>query len=152
MPDVRSAMGSAGVVRSISTWATVAWEAALDTRWNGPDVWEHGDVTSTNLLVVDGRLAAVIDLSCCAVGDPACDLAITWTLFHGESRRTFRDGIGLDDGTWSRGRGWALLEGAKHARQTAGGRLSWRRAQVRAASRRPRRHRGAVLMEFNAAR
>ena len=71
-------------------------------------MWVHGDITSTNLLVVDGRLGAVIDFGCCAVGDPACDLAITWTLFHGESRRTFRERLGLDEGTWSRGRGWAL--------------------------------------------
>lgn len=58
--------------------------------------------------MVDGRLAAVIDFGCCAVGDPACDLAITWTLFDGESRRTFRAGVGLDDGTLLRGRGRAL--------------------------------------------
>jgi aminoglycoside phosphotransferase (APT) family kinase protein len=87
---------------------TAVWEAALDAAWPGPDVWVHGDVTGTNLLVADGKLAAVIDFGCCAVGDPACDLAITWTLFHGESRRTFRDRLDLDEGTWSRGRGWAL--------------------------------------------
>ena len=53
---------------------TAAWEAALDTPWDGPDVWVHGDVTSTNLLVADGRLAAVIDFGCRAVGDPP----VTW--------------------------------------------------------------------------
>ena len=105
--DVRSAMAALAGQIDIDV-VTAAWEAALDTRWDGPDVWVHGDVTSTNLLVVDGRLAAVIDFGCCAVGDPACDLAITWTLFHGESRRTFRAGVGLDDGTLLRGRGWAL--------------------------------------------
>ena len=105
--DVRSAM--AALASQVDTdVVTAAWEAALDTRWAGPDVWVHGDVTSTNLLVVNGRLAAVIDFGCCAVGDPACDLVITWTLFHGESRGAFRDGLGLDDGTWARGRGWAL--------------------------------------------
>jgi aminoglycoside phosphotransferase (APT) family kinase protein len=105
--DVRSAIAALGGQIDIGV-VTAAWEAALDTPWDGPDVWVHGDVTSTNLLVADGRLAAVIDFGCCAVGDPACDLAITWTLFDGESRRAFREGLGLDDGTWSRGRGWAL--------------------------------------------
>lgn len=105
--DVRSA--TAELASQIDTDAvTAAWDAALDAAWHGPDVWVHGDVTSTNLLVADGRLAAVIDFGCCAVGDPACDLAITWTLFHDASRRMFRERLGLDDGTWSRGRGWAL--------------------------------------------
>jgi aminoglycoside phosphotransferase (APT) family kinase protein len=105
--DVRSAL--AALTGQIDTHVvTAVWEAALDAAWPGPDVWVHGDVTGTNLLVADGKLAAVIDFGCCAVGDPACDLAITWTLFHGESRRTFRDRLDLDEGTWSRGRGWAL--------------------------------------------
>jgi len=105
--DVRDAM--AALTGQIDRHAVAAaWEAALSAPWHGPDVWVHGDVTSTNLLVAQGRLAAVIDFGCCAVGDPACDLAITWTLFEGHSRRAFRDGLGLDEGTWSRARGWAL--------------------------------------------
>jgi len=71
-------------------------------------VWVHGDVTATNLLVADGRLAGVLDFGCVAVGDPACDLAIAWTLFHGDSRTAFRDRLAVDDETWTRGRGWAL--------------------------------------------
>lgn len=42
------------------------------------------------------------------VGDPACDLVIAWTFFNGESRKVFRAGMGLDDATWARARGWAL--------------------------------------------
>src|SRR6266511_2160951 len=34
--------------------------------------------------------------------------SIAWTFFYGESRATFRDRLGLDDGTWARGRGWCL--------------------------------------------
>jgi aminoglycoside phosphotransferase (APT) family kinase protein len=71
-------------------------------------VWVHGDVTASNLLVRDGRLAAVIDFGCCAVGDPACDLVMAWTFFDDEERRHFRGELGLDDATWARGRGWAL--------------------------------------------
>jgi aminoglycoside phosphotransferase (APT) family kinase protein len=65
-------------------------------------------VAPGNLLVRDGRLCAVIDFGTCGVGDPACDLAIAWTTFSGESREAFRAGVGLDDGFWARARGWAL--------------------------------------------
>jgi aminoglycoside phosphotransferase (APT) family kinase protein len=88
--------------------ATEVWEAALAATWHGPAVWIHGDVTAANLLVVDGRLSAVVDFGCSGVGDPACDLTIAWTFFFGDSRETFRDRLPLDEGTWARGRGWAL--------------------------------------------
>jgi aminoglycoside phosphotransferase (APT) family kinase protein len=88
--------------------ATEVWEAALAATWHGPSVWIHGDVTASNLLVVDGRLSAVIDFGCSGVGDPACDVTIAWTFFHGDSREAFRERLPLDDGTWARGRGWAL--------------------------------------------
>ncbi len=88
--------------------ATDVWNAAVEAEFDGPPVWVHGDIAATNLLVVDGELSAVIDFGCSAVGDPACDVPIAWTLFHGESRHTFRDALGLDDATWARGRGWAL--------------------------------------------
>ena len=74
----------------------------------GVPMWVHGDVTASNLLVVGGRLSAVIDFGCSAVGDPACDTVMAWTFFHGESRHAFREQLGLDEGTWARGRGWAL--------------------------------------------
>ncbi|MCY1250774.1 hypothetical protein D9M72_644450 [compost metagenome] len=56
----------------------------------------------------DGRLSAVIDFGTSGIGDPACDLAIAWTLFHGTSREAFRAGVALDAGSWARGRGWIL--------------------------------------------
>jgi aminoglycoside phosphotransferase (APT) family kinase protein len=88
--------------------ATEAWEAALAAEWRGPAVWFHGDVAAGNLLVRDGRLAAVIDFGCAGVGDPACDLAIAWTFFAGESRAAFAEALPLDPATWARGRGWTL--------------------------------------------
>lgn len=33
---------------------------------------------------------------------------LAWTLLSGDSRRAYRSGLGLDDHTWARGRGWAL--------------------------------------------
>jgi aminoglycoside phosphotransferase (APT) family kinase protein len=88
--------------------AQEAWQAALRSRWAGPPVWFHGDMAPTNLLVKDGELTAVIDFGTCGVGDPACDVAIAWTLLTGESRAAFRSALSVDDETWVRGRGWAL--------------------------------------------
>lgn len=88
--------------------AIAVWEAALAAPWNGPDVWVHGDVTGSNLLLHDDQLCGVIDFGCAAVGDPACDLTAAWTTFQGASRHRFRSVVGADDGTWARARGWAL--------------------------------------------
>ncbi|MHC4472193.1 MAG: aminoglycoside phosphotransferase family protein [Planctomycetota bacterium] len=90
---------------------TKVWDAALAATWRGPPVWLHGDVSAGNLLVRGGRLSAVIDFGCCGVGDPACDLVIAWTFLSGESREAFRAVLPADDGTWARGRGWALWKG-----------------------------------------
>ena len=68
--------------------ALAIWEQALESRWPGPPVWVHGDVTGANLLVSDGRLSSVIDFGCCAVGDPSCDLAIAWTFLEGAAGRS----------------------------------------------------------------
>ena len=99
-----SALGS----RADTAVAEEVWTAALDSEWRGKPVWVHGDVAWGNLLVQDGELHAIIDFGSSAVGDPACDLAIAWTLFSGESRQAFRAALPLDDATWARGRGWAL--------------------------------------------
>ncbi len=103
------APGSGALCSEIDGDAVIAvWETALDAAFDGPDVWVHGDVVASNLLVTDGALSGVIDFGCSAIGDPACDLAIAWTLFSGTSRRAFRDALGVDDAAWERGRGWAL--------------------------------------------
>jgi aminoglycoside phosphotransferase (APT) family kinase protein len=88
--------------------ALAAWNAARTAPWTGPPRWVHGDIAPANLLARDGRLAAVIDFGCSAVGDPACDLAIAWTFLSGESRRMFRQLVPGDEAMWARGRGWAL--------------------------------------------
>lgn len=84
------------------------WEQACATSWLARPVWVHGDVSAGNLLVRDGRLCAVIDFGSLGVGDPACDLAIAWTTFHGQSRAAFRKQLPLDEATWIRGAAWAL--------------------------------------------
>jgi len=84
------------------------WSAALGTHWERPPVWVHGDIAVGNLLLNRGSLAAVIDFGQLAVGDPACDLAIAWTLLRGDNREVFRKTLALDSSTWQRGQAWAL--------------------------------------------
>lgn len=100
--------------------ATRVWDAALATRWTHEPVWFHGDVAVGNLLVRNGRLSAVIDFGTSGVGDPACDLVIAWTLLDGRSREEFRSTLAPDDGTWARGRGWALWKALIVAAGAAG--------------------------------
>lgn len=84
------------------------WDTALSSRWQHAPVWVHGDVSAGNVLVREGRLAAVIDFGSSAIGDPACDLYIAWTFLDAASRAAFRGSVGLDRACWARGRGWAL--------------------------------------------
>lgn len=84
------------------------WEEALAAPWRGAPLWLHGDFAPGNLLVRDGRLAAVIDFGGCAVGDPACDLAIAWTFLGSDDRSAFRAALEPSESDWLRGRGWAL--------------------------------------------
>ncbi|MER7193015.1 aminoglycoside phosphotransferase family protein [Streptomyces flaveolus] len=91
---------------------TDLWDAALNAPgWDGPPVWFHGDFHTGNLLTVDGRLSAVIDFGELGIGDPARDLMIAFTLMTAGNRAAFRDALGVDDATWTRGRGWALATG-----------------------------------------
>ncbi len=110
MRDASTREAIASSRRSIDVAAvTSAWETVLDTpEWTGPPVWIHGDVAAGNLIFRDGRLAALIDWACMAVGDPACELVVAWELLDESSRETLRAELAIDDATWERGRGWAL--------------------------------------------
>ncbi|MFG2694279.1 aminoglycoside phosphotransferase family protein [Kitasatospora sp. NPDC048407] len=91
---------------------TALWDAALAAPgWGRPPVWCHGDFHTGNLLTSGGRLSAVIDFGGLALGDPACDLTIAFTLMSPASRTAFRDALHVDEATWARGRGWALTTG-----------------------------------------
>ncbi len=88
-----------------------SWEESLSaSAWDGEEVWVHGDLLPGNLLVVDGRLSAIIDFGCLNVGDPACDLQPAWNVFAGGSRTRYRAEVEADDASWVRGRGWALYQ------------------------------------------
>lgn len=101
--------------------ATQIWEAALATKWLHSPVWVHGDIAPGNLLLQNGKLHAVIDFGQLCIGDPACDLAIAWTLFHGESREVFHRQMRLNAETWLRGQAWALWKALITAAGLTGG-------------------------------
>jgi aminoglycoside phosphotransferase (APT) family kinase protein len=86
------------------------WAEAVAAPPDAPRTWFHGDLHGRNVLVRDGRLAAVIDWGDMAAGDAACDLAAVWTLLpHVEARRRAIAAYGASEATWARGRGWAVL-------------------------------------------
>jgi aminoglycoside phosphotransferase (APT) family kinase protein len=86
-----------------------AWNRVLAAPdHTGPPVWFHGDLSYLNVLAEHGALTAVIDWGTCAVGDPAIETIIAWSLFPRDARQAYRGAIGVDDATWERGKGWIL--------------------------------------------
>jgi aminoglycoside phosphotransferase (APT) family kinase protein len=105
--------------------ALAAWEQALQAPpWAGTPsppglpglpglpVWIHTDLLPPNLLVRDGRLAAVIDFGGVGIGDPAADVIAGWSVFGPSGRERFRETLAVDDDTWRRARGYALHQAA----------------------------------------
>lgn len=88
--------------------ATAVWNRAMSSTWSDNPVWIHGDFSSGNFLINEGKVSAVIDFGCMSIGDSACDLVIAWTFFFGENRQVFQSNLNLDSNTWARARGWAL--------------------------------------------
>lgn len=88
------------------------WEEAMALPDIGQQAsnprWYHGDLLAENLLVRDGRLAAVLDFGGLAVGDATVDLIVAWEVLDTASREIFRRVVGADEESWLRGRAWAL--------------------------------------------
>jgi len=96
--------------RAVSAAILRVWEESLRASTHHEEVWVHGDLLPGNLLVVEGRLSAVIDFGGLNVGDPACDLQPAWNLFSGASRTRFRRELEVDEDAWLRGRGWIVYQ------------------------------------------
>lgn len=88
------------------------WEEALKSCWTKHSVWVHGDISTGNILLNNGKLSAVIDFGCMGIGDPACDIVIAWKFFQVAERALFCELLPLDIDTWNRGRAWALWKAA----------------------------------------
>jgi aminoglycoside phosphotransferase (APT) family kinase protein len=106
--EARAAIGSLrGIVDTAA--ATAAWETSLRApAWDGNPAWTHGDLLPPNLLVSGGRISAVLDFGNVGMGDPAVDVIPAWSVFSNDGRDAFREGLDVDDATWTRGRGFAL--------------------------------------------
>lgn len=87
------------------------WDRLVATPpWAGPPLWLHGDLHPNNILVVEGEISGVIDFGDICGGDPATDLAVAWSLLRPEARPVLRAAAGdVDDDTWARAQGWALV-------------------------------------------
>jgi aminoglycoside phosphotransferase (APT) family kinase protein len=87
------------------------WDAAMrlpGVRDAATPRWYHGDLAAENLLVRDGRLAAVLDFGALSVGDPTVDLVVAWEVLDPAARDVFRRAAGADEASWLRARAWAL--------------------------------------------
>ena len=90
--------------------AVRVWEEAMALPEIGQPIprWYHGDLLAENLLVRDGRLAAVLDFGGLGVGDATVDLIVAWEVLDPASREVFRRVVGAGEESWLQGRAWAL--------------------------------------------
>lgn len=87
---------------------TRAWDVSVELPAStAAAVWLHADLSPGNLLMQDGRLAAVLDFTP-GVGLPDCELIVAWNLLPEAGREVLRNELGVEDDAWTRGRGWAL--------------------------------------------
>lgn len=87
------------------------WEAAMRApEWDRPRVWIHCDLDRRNVLVREGRLAAVLDWEGAGAGDPAVDVQVAWKLLAPREHERFREALDVDDDTWLRAQGWCLSQ------------------------------------------
>ena len=88
----------------ITTWERIRYSEQSEAK----TAWTHGDLLPPNLLMQNGRLAAVIDFGCVGIGDPALDLLPAWSAFGEPGRAAFRNALEVDDSSWLRGQAIAL--------------------------------------------
>lgn len=107
----RDAYVRAALERVDAPGALELWERAVSAPgWEHEPVWVHADLDRRNVLVRDGRLAAVLDWGGVGVGDPAADVMVAWKLVDAEERERFRELVGVGDATWLRAQGWVVSQ------------------------------------------
>lgn len=84
------------------------WRAMRELPRAAADVMTHGDLIPGNVLVLEGRLAGVLDVGGLEPADPALDLVSAWHLLETAPRQVFREQLGSDDLEWRRGQAWAF--------------------------------------------
>ncbi|MCD2109284.1 phosphotransferase [Rhodococcus erythropolis] len=105
-----------GLLNGALTEAT--WEKARHViDYAGPAVWMHSDLHPGNILVSDHGLSAVIDWGGLALGDPAIDCLIAWTLLTPSTRHTFRLRVDVDEDAWPRMGSGRAAQRSRHREQ-----------------------------------
>lgn len=84
------------------------WSRFVELPRTAPDVMSHGDLTPSNVLVDDGRLAGILDCGGFGPADPALDLIAGWHLLDDQPRALFRARLQIDDLDWERSKAWAF--------------------------------------------
>lgn len=88
------------------------WQTAVAAPADAADTCVHGDLHPRNLVVRDGRLAAVLDWGDMTAGDPAADLGAAWMLFPVTAHAAIWAAYGqLTAATMARATGWAVFFG-----------------------------------------
>lgn len=87
---------------------TELWDRFVELPRASPDVMSHGDLTPSNVLVAESRLAGVLDCGGFGPADPALDLIAGWHLLGDETRAVFRAELGVGDLEWERAKAWAF--------------------------------------------
>ena len=88
------------------------WRDALAAPADPLATVVHADLHPKNIVVDDGRLAAVLDWGDMTAGDPAVDLAAAWMLFPPEAHEDLWAGYGpVDAAMRARAAGWAVFFG-----------------------------------------
>ena len=101
----RESEGLLDVPRLRAAWAELRTLPEVDA-----DAMCHRDLTPSNILVRDGRLAGVLDGGGFAAADPALDLVGAWHLLDGAQREVVRDVLGCSEVQWRRGMAWAFQQ------------------------------------------
>ena len=103
---VRAALERVPAPGALELWQ----EAMRAPEWEQPSVWIHCDLDARNVLLRNGRLAAVLDWGGVGAGDPAVDVMVAWKLVAREQRDRFRELLQVDEATWLRARGWCVSQ------------------------------------------
>lgn len=105
--EVQAALQKLSSFFDIANYERIAYQAIQNSFTDKP-VWVHGNMSAGNIIIKDKKLNAIIDFSGIAVGDPACDLTIAWTLFDQASKEIFKNNLPYDQNMWEKAQAWAL--------------------------------------------
>ncbi len=88
------------------------WRHGLAAGAADTSSWLHGDLHAQNFVVVDGKLAAVIDWSDMCAGDPATDFVAIWSLFDDAAvRQRLLAEVAIDKAMRARAAAWTAYFG-----------------------------------------